>query len=106
MKTTTKTTDEATKKGTHIPGKIADNVLYQSMERAERRLADLFHGRILAMILYGPPGIGKSHLVRKVAKDLKKKFILVRPGSNIGFLEILYRYRNRPDVVLVFEDID
>ena len=80
----------------------------ESMTRAVK------HGDIRAMIVSGPPGVGKSHGVERVLEryDLletlggAKKYEIVKGAmSALGLYVKLYKYADR-DCVLVFDDCD
>jgi hypothetical protein len=88
----------------HTPGPIADNPIYVQLQRAEQMLAHVYEGRLPALILYGPPGIGKSSLGHKVAKAHQERWRPERPGTPLGLVNVLHQNRNGG--VVAFDDID
>ena len=76
---------------------------FQMVERYTQMIVD---GHINALIVYGPPGSGKSHTITSMLDSLKAKYYLFK-GSIKGTYELaktLYKYRD--DEILVFDDFD
>lgn len=98
---------------TRTDGEIIDQlrVRFDQLESMTRAVK---HGDIRAMIVSGPPGVGKSHGVERVLEryDLletlggAKKYEIVKGAmSALGLYVKLYKYADR-DCVLVFDDCD
>lgn len=63
----------------------------------------LSSGRIHGMIVSGPPGIGKTHIVSKVLRGFGNEPMPLSPASNAGLIEALY---NAGDRVLLGDDTE
>jgi hypothetical protein len=95
--------------------KVADETDEQIIERTRKRFDILKEGTVRAMIVTGPPGVGKSFGVDKVLhkEDLfnlmgqrKPKYEVVKGAmSAIGLYCKLYEYADKGNVV-VFDDCD
>jgi replication-associated recombination protein RarA len=68
---------------------INDNRLYQGLNYARKFLNDLYDGRYNGMMLWGPPGIGKTLIARETAKERGIKAFEPRPGTARGLLQVL-----------------
>lgn len=88
----------------HIPRGIEQNPIYQHMLRSEGLLAQVYEGRVNAVIFYGPPGIGKTSLGAKVAKKHGYGWKPDRPGTAIGLLKVFHDHQKGGVVQL--DDID
>jgi hypothetical protein len=64
-------------------------------------------GKNRAMIISGPPGVGKSHNVGQILGDAKQVYSTVIKGyvRPTGLYKTLYEYRH-PNSVVVFDDAD
>ena len=63
-------------------------------------------GQCRSLIIYGPPGLGKSYTVEKTLENSNSSSVIIKGGcTKIGLLRTLYAYRNKGDVV-VFDDCD
>jgi DNA polymerase III delta prime subunit len=89
---------------THLPRKTEDNPIYQQLQVAEDLLRQVYEGRQPALIIYGPPGIGKTTLGEKVARQQGESWRPERPGSKIGLINTLHKRRHGG--VVPFDDID
>jgi hypothetical protein len=83
---------------------ISANPIYQAFTIAEKWIDDLYDGRINGLILYGPPGLGKTYLALTIAKRCGIPITNPRPGTPRGLLDVLYEYRNVR--VILFDDFD
>lgn len=72
----------------------------QIVENAGRLLAT---GKIHGMIVSGPAGVGKTHIVRKALQSSGTKFLELSPVSNAGLIKALYDADNR---VLLGDDTE
>jgi DNA polymerase III delta prime subunit len=88
----------------HIPGPIDKNPVWRDLQCAEQLLHQLYGGKIQALIISGPPGVGKSHLGEKIAREHRQKWNPERPGSFIGLMRILKQHACGG--VLVCDDLD
>jgi stage III sporulation protein SpoIIIAA len=70
----------------HIPGPITSHSIYIQLQRAEQMLSQGYEGKLQALIIYGPPGIGKTTLGENVAKRYHQRWRPERPGTTIGLL--------------------
>ncbi len=63
-------------------------------------------GACRSLIIYGPPGLGKSYTVEKCLEDTGASHSILKGGcTKIGLLRTLYAYRSKGDVI-VFDDCD
>jgi DNA polymerase III delta prime subunit len=88
----------------HIPGPIEKNPVWRDLQCAEQLLHQLYRGKIQALIISGPPGVGKSHLGEKIAREYRQKWNPERPGSFIGLMRIFKQHARGG--VLVCDDLD
>jgi DNA polymerase III delta prime subunit len=88
----------------HVPRLIEENDIYQQLQTAEDLVRRVYEGRQPALIIYGPPGIGKTTLGEKVARQYGEPWRPERPGSKVGLIEILYKRRHGG--VVPCDDID
>ncbi len=86
------------------PRPIAENPIFQQVKQAEAKLDLLYQGRIPALVLYGPPGIGKTVATKQMAKRHRVGWRSENPGTPIGLLKIFHKYRAKP--VIVIDDVD
>jgi DNA polymerase III delta prime subunit len=88
----------------HIPTPIEKNPVWLDLQCAEQLLRQLYAGKIQALIISGSPGIGKSHLGEKVAREFGQKWNPERPGSSIGLMRLFKQYAHGG--VLACDDLD
>jgi hypothetical protein len=84
----------------HVPLPRAENLMQISLNRTTTAAKDVMVGRIKALGVYGPPGVGKTHSVAKAARDVGHAIKVERPDSHLALIQTLYRYRNKPFLVL------
>jgi hypothetical protein len=87
-----------------IPRDIEQNPIYQQIRRSEGLLSQVYEGRVNAMILFGPPGIGKTSVGAKVAKKHSYTWKPDRPGTAIGLLKVFHDHQKGGVVQL--DDVD
>jgi hypothetical protein len=88
----------------HIPNPIQKNPVWLDLQCAEQLLRQLYAGKIQALIISGPPGMGKTHLGEKVAREFGQEWNPERPGSFIGLMRIFKQYARGG--VLGCDDLD
>lgn len=88
----------------HIPTPIDLNPVWRDLQCAKQLLHQLYEGRIQALVISGPPGVGKSHLGETVAHEHSQEWNPERPGSFIGLMRILKKHARGG--VLVCDDLD
>jgi hypothetical protein len=71
----------------------------------EALVGDVVHGDMRALIVSGPPGLGKSFTVEQGVAEVENTRIVKGHASAKGLYELLFMYKE-PGSILVFDDAD
>jgi hypothetical protein len=92
-----------------LPGGLLDGIERQIVGVARHREALLGYGQHLkrGVLLYGAPGVGKTHTVRYLISSLPELTVLVLSGAALRFIrEACSVARSLQPSLLVIEDVD
>lgn len=76
----------------HVPPPIAENKVYRDLQTTETLARQTHEGRHHALMVTGPPGIGKSHKCEKLAIEYGEAWTPERPGTALGMMMTLRDY--------------
>lgn len=81
------------------------NVIYFVQRRS--RLAELGQSKKKGLLLYGPPGVGKTHTIRYLATSMPGQTTLLMTAEQVEFLsEYMALARLLQPSIVVIEDVD
>jgi DNA polymerase III delta prime subunit len=80
---------------TNTPRPIEENLIYREAVETRIKLKHVYEGRVPALLIDGPAGVGKSTLVKQVGAEYGEHVTFEHPGSAIGLTQLFYKYRNR-----------
>ena len=92
-----------------LPGGLLDGIERQIVGVARHREALLGYGQHLkrGVLLYGAPGVGKTHTVRYLISSLPELTVLILSGAALRFIrEACSVARSLQPSLLVIEDVD
>jgi hypothetical protein len=92
-----------------LPGTLLDGIEQQICGVARHRETLLSHGQHLkrGVLLYGEPGVGKTHTVRYLISSLPELTVLILTGGALRFIrEACSVARSLQPSLLVIEDVD
>jgi len=87
------------------PPPIEDNPIRKQLKKAEDNARDVYGRRSNSLIICGPPGIGKTTLVRALAEEHGQPVRAVSPDSKLGLVQI-FRENREAGRVIVIDDYD
>jgi DNA replication protein DnaC len=85
---------------------IEHNAIWQAFQTAEHMIDGVFASQTPAGLIFtGPPGLGKSHLVRRLAQKYRQSWdrSVMRPSASKLIDEL---QRRRSGCTLIFDDFD
>jgi hypothetical protein len=77
---------------THVPPPIEQNQVHRDLQTTETLLRQTREGRHHALVITGPPGIGKSHMCERLAVEYGEVWSPERPGTALGMMMTLREY--------------
>jgi hypothetical protein len=87
------------------PPPIEDNPIWKQLKKAEHNARDVYEKRSNSLIICGPPGIGKTTMVRALAEEYGQAVTAVSPDSKLGLVQV-FRENREPGTVIVIDDYD
>jgi ATPase family associated with various cellular activities (AAA) len=87
------------------PPPIDDNPIGKQLRKAEDNARDVYERRSNSLIICGPPGIGKTTMVRTLGIEYGQPVKAVSPDSKLGLVQI-FRENREAGKVIVIDDYD